>query len=297
MDIWQLTIFCKVIELKSFSKAGDAVHISQPTVSSHIKYLEDFYGIKLIDRLSKEAVPTKAGELLFSYAKKIIALKEEAESALTEFQGNIMGKIRLGGSNIPGVYLLPRIIGAFKQVYPHVNTSLVIGDTEEITRGVMRGDLEVGIVGAVSDAKNILQEIFIEDELCLVIPASHPLSKKNAIELKRLMQEPFIVREKGSGTLKSIQLSLKKCSHRIDQLNIVAEMGNTAAVIQAIKSGVGISILSKIAVTEEIASGVLRTLSIEKLDLKRYFYLTQHRHRSISPVCRAFIQFVKTDTL
>jgi DNA-binding transcriptional LysR family regulator len=293
MDIWQLNIFCKVLALKSFSKAGDAVHISQPTVSSHIKYLENYYGIKLIDRLPKEAVPTKAGALLFSYAKRIIALKEEAESAMAEFQGNIKGTLLLGGSNIPGVYLLPRIIGAFKQAYPHVNISLAIGDTEEITQGVMDGVIELGIVGAVSDAKNISQEILIEDEMCLVIPATHTLRDKKRIKLSRLVQEPFIVREKGSGTLKSIQLSLEKRSYQIEQLNIVAEMGSTAAVIQGIKSGVGISILSMIAVAEDIASGALKSLSIEGLNLKRYFYLTQHNFRSISPVNKAFIQFLR----
>jgi DNA-binding transcriptional LysR family regulator len=293
MDIWQLNIFCKVITLKSFSKAGDAVHISQPTVSSHIKYLEDYYGTKLIDRLSKEAIPTKAGELLFSYAKRIIALKEEAESAMAEFQGSIKGKLVLGGSNIPGVYLLPRMIGAFKQAYPRVNISLVIGDTEEIIQGVMNGELELGIVGAVSDVKNILQEILIEDEMSLVIPAKHPLRDKKRIKLNRLMQEPFIVREKGSGTLKSIQLSLKKCNYQIEQLNIVAEMGSTAAVIQGIKSGVGISILSMIAVAEDIASGVLKSLPIDGIDLKRHFYLTLHSLRSSSPVNKAFIQFMR----
>ena len=294
MDIWQLNIFCKVIELKSFSKAGVAVHISQPTVSSHIKYLEDYYGLKLIDRLSKEAVPTKAGELLFSYAKRIIALKKEAESAMTEFQGNIKGRLKLGGSNIPGVYLLPRIIGAFKQAYPQVNISLVIGDTAEITQGVMSGELELGIVGAVSGAKNISQEKLVEDEMCLVIPATHPLRDKKRIKLNRLVQEPFIIREKGSGTLKSIQLSLKNCGYQIEQLNVVAEMGSTAAVIQGVKSGVGISILSMIAVAEDIASGALKSLSITGIDLKRYFYLTQHSHRSTSPLSRAFIQFLKT---
>jgi DNA-binding transcriptional LysR family regulator len=294
MDIWQLNIFCKVIKLKSFSKAGDAVHISQPTVSSHIKYLEDYYGTKLIDRLPKEAVPTKAGELLFSYAKRIIALKEEAESALAEFQGNIKGELLLGGSNIPGVYLLPRVIGAFKQAYPHVNISLAIGDSEEISQDVMDGLLELGIVGAVSNAKNIMQEILFEDEMCVVIPATHALRGRKRIKLDRLMQEPFIIREKGSGTLKSIQLSLGKHNCQIEQLNIVAEMGSTAAVIQGIKSGVGISILSMIAVADDIASGALKSLSIEGLDLKRYFYLTQHSFRSPSPANKAFSQFLKT---
>jgi DNA-binding transcriptional LysR family regulator len=293
MDIWQLNIFCKVIVLKSFSKAGDAVHISQPTVSSHIKDLEAHYGTKLIDRLPGEAVPTKAGELLFSYAKRIIALKEEAESAMAEFQGNIKGALILGGSTIPGVYLLPRIIGAFKQAYPQVNISLSIGDTEEIIQGVMDGALELGIVGAVSNAKAILQETRFEDRMCLVIPAKHAWRDRNRITLSELMQEPFILREKGSGTLKSIQLNLEKHGCRIEQLTVAAEMGSTAAVIQGVKSGLGISILSTIAVADDIASGALKSLSIDGLDLKRYFYLTQHRLRSVSPVAKTFIEFLR----
>ena len=293
MDIWQLNIFCKVIELKSFSKAGNAVHISQPTVSSHIKYLENFYGTKLIDRLSKEAVPTKAGELLFRYAKRIIALKNEAESAMAAFQGNISGRLILGGSNIPGVYLLPRIVGAFKSIYPRVNISLIIRDTAEIINSVLDGEIDLGIVGAVSDDNNIFQEILIEDEMCLVIPANHPFHDQKRIKVSQLLAEPFIIREKGSGTLKSIQLSLKTHGYQIEKFNIVAEIGNTAAVIQGIKSGIGVSILSRIAVAEEIASGALKALTIEGIDLKRNFYLTRHKLRTGSPINNAFIQYLK----
>lgn len=293
MDIWQLSIFCKVIELKSFSKAGDAVHISQPTVSSHIKYLEDYYGTKLIDRLPREVLPTKAGDLLFNYAKRIIALKNEAESALAEFQGSIKGKLTVGGSNIPGVYLLPRIVGDFKRSYPGISVSLVIGDTAQITRGVMDGELELGIVGAVFESKNILQEVLVKDEMCLVIPATHPFCRKKTIKLQQLLQEPFILREAGSGTLTSVQSSLKRHGIQLDQLNIVAEMGNTAAVLQGIKSGVGVSILSRIAAAEDIAYGTVKALTIEHLDLKRYFYLTQNKLRTISPLGDTFIEFLK----
>jgi DNA-binding transcriptional LysR family regulator len=293
MDIWQLKIFCKVVELKSFSKAGAAVHISQPTVSSHIKYLEEFYGIKLIDRLAKEAIPTKAGELLYTYAKRILALRHEAESAMAEFQGNMKGKLTLGGSNIPGVYLLPKILGAFKKKYPRVELALVIRDTEEIVHGILAGDLELGIVGAVSNASNIFQEVLIEDELCLVVPAAHALGRTQRIGLDRLLKEPFIIREKGSGTLKSFQLSFARHGFQIEQLNVVAEIGSTAAVIQAVKNGVGVSILSRIAVSEESAAGLLHTVALDGIDLKRNFYLTWHKQRSLSPLNTACIAFLK----
>lgn len=293
MDIWQLHIFCKVIALKSFSKAADAVHISQPTVSTHIKYLEDHYGTKLIDRLSKEAVPTKAGELLFGYAQRILALKEEADAAMAEFQGNIQGTLVLGGSNIPGVYLLPRIIGAFKESHPKVTISLSIADTEAIIQRILDGELELGLVGAVSRHRHLVQEKLIRDEMCLVTPASHPLARKKTVRMTDLLKEPFIVRQKGSGTLKSIQLSLKSGGYRLEQLDIVAEMGSTAAVIQGIKSGVGLSILSSIAVADERMSGTLKALAIDDIDLKRSFYLTRHQLRSLSPAAKAFIEFLK----
>ena len=141
MDLWQLKIFCKVVELKSFSNAGKVVHLSQPTVSSHIKDLEDHFGCRLIDRLSKEAVATKAGDLLYRYAREILALCDEAETAVAEFNGKIKGKLLLGGSTIPGGYLLPRIIGKFKRKFPDVTIALTIADTEKIIDEVLSGYL------------------------------------------------------------------------------------------------------------------------------------------------------------
>ena len=113
MDLWQLHIFCKVVENSSFSKAGDLVHLSQPTVSSHIKDLEDHIGCRLIDRLPKKAVPTKAGQLLYTYARRLLALRNETEEALAAFQGTVKGRLILGGSTIPGAYILPRAVGLF----------------------------------------------------------------------------------------------------------------------------------------------------------------------------------------
>ena len=144
MDLWQLNIFCKVIELKGFSKAGNAVHLSQPTVSSHIKDLENHFECQLIDRLGKKAVPTKAGELLYRYAHKLIALRDEVESAMAEFHGNIKGRLVIGGSTIPGEYILPKHIGGFTMDYPRVSIALQIGDTENIIQDVLAGFLELG---------------------------------------------------------------------------------------------------------------------------------------------------------
>ena len=293
MDLWQLHVFCKVVELNSFSKAGKVVHLSQPTVSSHIKDLEDYIGCRLIDRLPKKAGPTKAGELLYGYAKKMLTLREEAESALAEFQGAIKGRLVMGGSTIPGVYILPQYIGSFSQTYPEVTISLVLGDTESITGGVIEGDIEFAVVGARLKDSRIIQEPLIQDEMRIVVPASHPWANKKSISVGMLQKEPFIIREKGSGTLQSIQKRLLQKGHRIEDLNIIAEMGSTEAVCQAIKARAGISILSTLAVTEELKAGRLKALDIKGISLKRRFYMTRHRQRTPSPLCRTFIEFLK----
>jgi DNA-binding transcriptional LysR family regulator len=295
MDLWQLNIFCKVVELKGFSKAGNAVHLSQPTVSSHIKDLENHFECQLIDRLGKKAVPTKAGELLYSYAHKLIALRDEAESAMAEFHGDIKGRLVIGGSTIPGEYILPKHIGAFTVDYPRVSISLKIGDTENIIQDVLSGFLELGIVGAETSDKSIYQEKLIEDEMKLIVTADHKWAEKKSIRPDLLYKEPFILRESGSGTLKSIKLSFKEKVGSIDDLNVVAEMGSTEAVIQGIKSKVGVSILSTIAVAEELKTGTLKALTVSRLNLKRSFYLITHKHRSPSPLCKAFIAFLKKE--
>ncbi len=293
MDLWQLNIFCKVVELKSFSKAGEAVHLSQPTVSSHIKDLEEHLGCRLIDRLSREAVATKAGILLYDYARRIIALKDETETALAEFQGKIRGRLTVGGSTIPGGYILPRIIGRFSHSHPEVQVALVGGDTEKIIADVRDGVVELGIVGARTGDGKILQERLIEDEMRLAVPTAHRWAGKKSVRLEELLQEPFIIRETGSGTLKSIQASLAGRGIGPEDLKVIAEMGSTQAVLQGIKAGVGVSIVSLIAVEESLAAGTLAALEIEGIELRRRFYLTRHRDRSASPLCAAFTEFVK----
>ena len=292
MDLWQLHIYCKVIELKSFSKAGEAVHLSQPTVSSHIKDLEDHFGCRLIDRLAKEAVPTAAGRLLYQYAIRLLSLKDETESALAEFQGRVKGNLQIGGSTIPGSHILPQIIGKFKQQHPDVMISLTIDSTEKIVRAVGDGSLELGLVGATTAERQIRQDWILEDQMRLIVPTSHRWSQRKRVLLSELPLEPFILRESGSGTLQSLEESLNAEGLRIDSLKVVAKMGSTQAVCQAIKHGIGISIVSKLAVSEELGTGTLKALRIDGLNLKRSFYLTRHRHRTLSPLGSAFSEFL-----
>jgi DNA-binding transcriptional LysR family regulator len=293
MDLWRLKIFQRVIEHGSFSKAAEGLNLSQPTVSSHIKDLEQHFDVSLIDRLNKKAVPTKAGELLYSYAGRLSTLYDETEAAMSEFHGKIKGRLVIGSSTIPAGYILPKLIGGFMQAYPEVHIALIVGDTKKIITDILSNVMEIGVVGAKSNDQRLVQKELINEEMRAVIPQSHKWAEKNSISIKALTGEPFIIREAGSGTWISIQKQLATQGLASKDLNIVAEMGSTEAVIQGIKSHIGISILSPIAVAEELSAGTLKTLMIDGLNLERKFYLTRYKNRSESPLGKAFREFIE----
>jgi DNA-binding transcriptional LysR family regulator len=295
MDLWQLHIFCRVVEFRSFSRAAEAVHLSQPTVSTHIKDLESHFGCPLIDRLSKEAAPTQAGQLLYGYARRLLGLRDEAESAMSQYQGKTRGRLVIGGSTIPGTYLLPRVVGGFRRRYPDVRLSLVIEDTVGIITGILDGMLELGVVGAESGERDIRQEPVVEEEMRLIVQRGHRWAKRTKIPLAELWGEPYIAREAGSGTLQSLQEHIGNLGRERGELNVIAEMGSTEAVRQGIREGIGVSILSPLAVAEDLAAGRLKALAVEGLNLTRRFYLTTHRRRSLSPLAEAFIELLREE--
>ncbi|MFO7883278.1 MAG: selenium metabolism-associated LysR family transcriptional regulator [Desulfobacteraceae bacterium] len=293
MDLWQLKVFTSVVTHKSFSRAGEAVHISQPTVSSHIKELETHFHCTLIDRLGREAVPTKAGKLLFTYASRLLSLTGETESVMNDFLGNIKGDLVIGGSTIPSGYIIPRILGPFAAEFPEIFIHLRTGDTAEIIDTVLKGEIETGIVGAEINHPSLIQEKLINDEMKLIVPASHKWADLEQIDCPSLFKELFIAREKGSGTWKTLTETMTDAGFTPDRLRIIARLGNTASVIQGIINNAGISILSVIAVEEYIKSGRLKALSVNDLNLKRSFYITTHKKRTLSPIAETFVHFIK----
>src|SRR3989304_5827963 len=147
MDARQLEIFVKVVELGSFSKAAEALFLTQPTVSEHIRGLEEELGVRLLDRLGRGAAPTKAGQLLLGYGRRILELHREARQALDQFQGRMSGELVIAASTIPGEYVLPALIGRFKEKYPDIAISLLIGDTQRVVEWVLEGRRGVGEAG------------------------------------------------------------------------------------------------------------------------------------------------------
>jgi DNA-binding transcriptional LysR family regulator len=294
MDLWQLQIFCKVVELASFSKAGQAIHLSQPTVSSHIKDLENHFGCPLIDRMARCAVPTKAGELLYAYAVRLLALRDETETAMAEFQGQYKGTLRIGGSTIPGGYLLPKVIGQFNRTYPDIHISLVIGDSRDIVQKTLGGDIEIGFVGARFSEPHLQTTVLTNDSLKLIVQRHHALAARGSITIEALRQEPLIVRENGSGTRQALSSALHaKGLELYEHFHVVAEIGNTIGIIGAIKNDWGVSVLSIRAIEEELKNGSLVALDIQNLNLERQIHIVVDKRRTLSPLAGAFRQYIK----
>ena len=292
MDIRALEVFSKIVELRSFSKAAEAVHLTQPTVSGHIKALEEELDVKLFDRLGKAVVPTKVGELLYSYAKRILDLRKEAVQALAEHLGALKGELVIGASNNPGSYVLPPLLARFKAGHPGVSVTLKVGDSQEIARGIASGIYELGAVGAKWDDDRLRCEKFVEDELYLVVPPKHPWANRSSVQLKELLNEPFIMREQGSGSRKIMEQALQVKGIDPARLRVVAELGSAEAVRQAVQAGAGIAFLSRWAIQHDLECGLLKSVPVKDLSLKRDFYLIVHRLRSLSPLGKAFLAFL-----
>ena len=291
MDIRKLEVFCKVYELRSFSRAGDETYLSQPTVGGHIKSLEDHLGCRLFDRLGKEVVPTRAGDILYEHAVKIIQLREETERAISLFQGKLKGKLLVGGSTIPGDYILPALLGEFRETYPDVVTSLKVGDTKQIVDMVLDAEIEVGMVGARLEHPSVIYHVFQEDELILAAAYGNTFSQRAPLSLGDLTTIPFVLREYGSGTRITLEQALREFSFGLKKFNVVAEMGSTQAVKEAVRAGMGLSILSRRAVEDEIRFNLLVEIPVKGLAIKRHFYLVTHRSRTMFPICQAFWNF------
>jgi DNA-binding transcriptional LysR family regulator len=280
------------VELRSFSRAAEALHLTQSTVSEHVRLLEEEVGARLFDRLGRETLPTKAGELLFGYAQRMLALRVETVQGLQQFLGQIAGTLTVGASTIPGEYVLPPLIGAFREKFPRVSISLQISDTRGIVEAVLEGRVELGMVGARPDQRALQAVELMPDELVVVVPPRHAWVGRKEVTVEDLKSEPLIVRESGSGSRDAVEKALEAAGLGLDGLRVIAEMGSTSAIKQAVKAGVGVSIMSRRAVDDESRSGLVGCVKIRDVPVTRHFYVVTHASRSRSPLCQAFLEFL-----
>ena len=280
--------------MKSFSEAADRLALKQPTVSAHIQELEETLSGKLFYRIPGKVSLTPLGLLLQEKAKKLLAFKRETVAAFEQFHGTLSGELWIGGSNIPGEYLLPQKLGKFIKKYPRVKPILRIGDSAGIVEEVLDGKVEIGFVGFKNADPRLSFDKIWQDEMVLTVPKNHPWSRRKFVQLVDLRAQNFISREQGSGTLDSLRHLLARKRPSADELlNVAMELGSTAAVKEALISGCGISILSRISIGRELADGILVAVAIRGLKMERDFYEVCYKQRPLSPVAQAFGKFLR----
>lgn len=294
MDIRRLEIFAKVAELGSFSRAAEALFLTQPTISEHVRALEDELGLALLDRLGRGATTTPAGQILLSYALRMLTLAREARQAIDQFQGTMSGELIVGGSTIPGEYVLPALVGTFKSKYPDICISLLIGSSRQVSEWVDDGRVEVGVVGAPPASKSLEARPLMDDDIVIAVPAGHPWARQASVTVADLRGEPLLLRERGSGSRDAVERALAARGLTFADFRIVGEMGSTQAIKQAVRAGVGVSLISRRAVADECRAGLLTCVAITDLDIRRAFHLVTSRERTRSPLAQAFLEFIES---
>lgn len=290
MDIHRFKIFASVFRHKNFSKASEELNLTQPTVSNHIKLLEEEFDLKLFKRSGRTISATKQAEVLYEHAIEIIESADILKKAVKATSKDMKGRLTIGASTIPGEYILPEIIFKFREIYPSFSFDVEISDSGGIIERVSRHELLMGIVGTKLPYDQIKYTTFIKDELIVV--SSPSFVKRHSIKLDELVKWPMILREEGSGTRKEIEKLLNNKGISIDDFNVAGILGSNDAVKQAAKAGLGISIVSKLSVDDELKYNILKEIKLTDIELKRRFYIVTHRKRTLPGLYAAFMEHV-----
>ena len=287
MDVRDLEVFLSVATHLNFTRAGEEVHLSQPSISVRIHKLEVELGVKLFEQTGKRVRLAEAGQVLIPYAHRVVSALDDARHAISELQGLERGTLRIGASTTPGIYLVPQIISQFKQLHPKIEIQMRIGDTREVEQGVLRNEYDLGFVGGHLLGDEIEVRPWRVDEIVLIVSPSHRLAGRRPLNIKHLIEESFIFREPGSATRAAVHEKLKALDL---ELPTVMEMDNPEAVKNAVENGAGIAFISGFAVAKELRAKTLATVKIRGLSIKRDLKIVYRKDKHLSRSVQALIE-------
>lgn len=274
----RLQVFHAVARLLSFTKAAEVLHMTQPAVTFQIRQLEDQFDTRLFDRAHNRVSLTEAGHATFEYAEKIFEKYSEMENAVREITGNISGSLTLGASTTISEYMLPALLGDFNKENPEVLLRLRVSNTEGVVSMIENNVIDLGIVEGPVTNKNLLVEICQKDDLVVVVPTNHELTKLKKVSVEELLKYPFICREEGSGTRNVIAGYLQSEGVSKHALRACLELGSPEAVKGAIEAGMGISVLSSVSIAKELELGILKSIPLDP-PLNREFSFVRQRQK------------------
>jgi len=287
---YHMLVFVTVTEKKNFSRAAEALNLSQPAISLQIQALEEYYGTKLFERSNKRVELTQAGEALYPTAVQILELYQAGKQAVSDLVGSVSGRLVIGASLTIGEYVLPRILARFSEQFPQVDVSLRVANTEIVAEQSMAGLIDLGLVEGPMTNNRLRVIPFAEDEMTLIVPPKHRLAIKPVADVKDLASETFILRESGSGTRHAMEEQLRQIS--VHPRKII-ELGSTGAIKEAVEAGLGISFVSRWSIRKELRLQSLVSLRVRDHVLLRSFSIILLESRFHSRAMKEFIRIVE----
>ena len=288
MNIHHLKVFCSVYKNRSFSRASEEMYLSQPTVSDHIKTLEETLGARLFDRLGRSIAPTAESNLLYPRAMEIIEKFNSLKGELSGAMDARAGEILIGASSVPGTYFLPRAAADFKKLFPEVSVKVVARNSREIAGMVAANELPIGIVSGKWERKCLQFTTLAEDEL--VFAAAAGFGVKSVATPETLLSLPFVLREEGSGTRKEMEAALSELGISISRLKAVGTFETLPSVFEAVKSGLGVSAFWRTSISDELAKGALAEIKVKGFRTGRNFHIVAHRKKTVPKPALIFIE-------
>ncbi|MGH7277261.1 MAG: selenium metabolism-associated LysR family transcriptional regulator [Candidatus Rokuibacteriota bacterium] len=290
MTLRQFEAFLAVARERSFSRAGQRLHLSQPTLSEHIAELERVLETSLFVRRGREVTLTEAGRVFHEHAGRVVSAAEEARQAVADLGGLTRGSLLVGASTTPGVYVLPAIIAAFRTRHPGIELKLQIANSRTIEERVRANNLDLGVVGGhVLGAGERCLAAGLDDELVLIVPPQHPWATRRDIGVASLCDQPLLMREEGSATRYVTERALQQAGLHCKS---AMELDHTEAIKQAVMAGLGVALVSVHAVRGEVATRRLASLRVRGLPLRRHFHVIHDEDRALTGSATAFLELL-----
>ncbi len=287
VTLHRLELFLAVLQTGGIAKAAKARRISQPAVSEHLRGLEEYFGVALLERLLFRSRPTAAARFLEPFARQAVQAVRQAERTARELTQVESGSLTVGASSTPGTYVLPGLLARFRDQHPGVVLTLRIANSGTIERWVTEGEVDLGAIGEIPLVPGLLATPWIRDRLVLIVPRGHRLSDRRTVRAAQLAHEALIVREEGSSTQRAAGRYLAQCGRTVTPVMV---LGNTEAIREAVASGLGVAIVSRLAVPNNDRR--ITTIELAGQPRVRHLVLIERRATPLSPAARAFREFV-----
>jgi DNA-binding transcriptional LysR family regulator len=290
IDLSQLRVFHAVCQQRSFTRAAEAVHLTQPGVSKHIRQVEEYFGVSMFDRLGKKVALTEAGEVLYEATQGIMDAVSTAEQRIADLKGLRGGRLALGASFPIGVYVLPAKLAAFRRRHAAVEVVLDISLSEKIATKVLANKLEIGLVTHKAMDARLVSKEFLSDELLAIAPSGHPWAKKRRIGIEELAREKVILAAQGAGTRAVLE---ERLAEQGVTLGKVFEFGNLEGVKRAVEAGLGVSVQARSGVERELAAGFLCGVRVTGIDSRIAYYYLRRKDKHLSNAAKAFVEMLE----